>query len=140
MSDEKKWYGARCLFRIEVEATDSPSMVEDRVILVEAGDSDEAMVLAETEAREYATFRWVNADGEHVGIRYLEVCDLYEMNAGPRQGIEVHSTRVFVEPGVSDDEIEDRLLGAQREVEAVFGSRFVPDLDRTAELIREREG
>lgn len=45
MTLEKKWYGARYLFQIDVEVTDGPSMVEDRVILVESIDSDEAMVL-----------------------------------------------------------------------------------------------
>lgn len=98
MTLEKKWDGARCLFRIEVKAGDGASIVEDRLTLVEALEFDEATACAEAEARACETFRRVNADGQQVGVRYLGACDLYEMGEKPGHGVEVHSTRVFVDP------------------------------------------
>lgn len=136
MTHTKTWYGARCLFRIEIERSNSPSLIEDRIILVEASDPDEAIALAESEAREYAAFGWADENGRRVTPRYLDVCDVYRMNAIPAHGVEVHSSRIRAEPGVSDDAIIDRLLGSESESHVEGHAPFVPSLEATAKSFR----
>jgi hypothetical protein len=128
MTHDKTWYGARCLFRIEIEGSAGPSLIEDRIILVQARDPDEAMLLAEKEAHEYAAFGWADEENRRVTRRYLQACDVYRMTSTPVHGLEVHSSRVLAEPGVSDDTILDRFLGSEREADAEAHSAFVPSL------------
>ncbi len=54
--NSEPWYGVKLVFRhLNLEVKESgASVYEERVILVNANDEDEAIALAETEAAEYA--------------------------------------------------------------------------------------
>jgi hypothetical protein len=73
------WYSVRCHFRFD-EAS-----YEERITMWQAAGFDEAIALAEVEARRYA----VLIDGQ-----YLEWCDCYHLTSAPmavEQGFEMYS-------------------------------------------------
>jgi hypothetical protein len=70
------WFGVRCVFH------DPEGTYEERITLWEADTFDEAVILAEAEATEYA------AD---VGSTFLRFAQAYVMPEGPGQGAEVFS-------------------------------------------------
>jgi len=72
------WYSVRCVFQW------SAGVYEERILLWEAGDFDEAIELAESEAREYA----------HgiIGGRYLGLAQSFEIgHTRPNGGDELYS-------------------------------------------------
>ena len=74
-----RWYAVRCLFEAE---PGSPATYEERVMLWRAEGSDNAIALAEAEAREYSSA---------LGARYLGLAQSYELGDEPSHGAEVFS-------------------------------------------------
>lgn len=53
--EKKSWFGAKCVFAYPSGSLADEQLYEERVILLKAIDFDEAIALAEKEARSYAT-------------------------------------------------------------------------------------
>lgn len=70
------WFGVRCVFH------DPEGTYEERVTIWSAGSFDEAVLMAESEAKEYAS---------DVGSRFLGFAQAYVMEDPPTQGAEVFS-------------------------------------------------
>jgi hypothetical protein len=82
----KDWYAARCLFRHGAlkGTTRRKHVYEERIILLRAGSDNEAIKLAEREARKYAR--------QDAGISYLNYAETYHLfEASIRSGAEVFS-------------------------------------------------
>ncbi len=78
-SGSPTWYSVRCHFRFD-EAS-----YEERITAWQAAGFDEAIALAEAEARRYA---------QSIGGRYLESCDCYRLTSRPMSaepGFEIYS-------------------------------------------------
>lgn len=99
MSNHKKepWYAARCVFR-HYKVTpihDCKYVYEERIILVRAEDMEQAIRIAEKEAREYAA-----KDSEYLG--YVNIFHLFE-------SIVDHKMEVYSLMRSSDLEADDYL-------------------------------
>jgi hypothetical protein len=82
----KDWYAARCIFRHgTLKGTARRKHVyEERIVLLRAGSDNEAIKLAELDARKYA--------GQDAGITYLHYVETYHLFAASiRSGAEVFS-------------------------------------------------
>lgn len=100
---KKSWYSAKCVFR--VAATDSRRQIyEERIILIEAKDSDSAIKKAEKEAKEYCDDSF---GSEFTG--FVEVFHLFDKKVGSK-------TEIFSSMQTSD-------LNS-----AAYLNRFYPDL------------
>lgn len=81
---DEPWYAARCLFIDRQPMDGSPSPVyEERIVLFQARSFEEAMKLAEDEARAYAS---QSAGREY--LEYVDIFHLFETEVG-------HGTEVF---------------------------------------------
>jgi len=64
------WYGAKCIFRhTNLPAEGGASVYEERIVLIRASSVEDALRMAEREAKVYATD----------GIEYLGFVDLYHL-------------------------------------------------------------
>jgi len=82
----KDWYAARCVFRhgALTGTTRRRHVYEERIVLLQAGSDNEAIKLAEREARDYA--------GQDAGITYLNYVETYHLfEKSIRNGAEVFS-------------------------------------------------
>jgi len=132
------WFAVKSLYRTDVRAARSEparlSSYEERVVLIRAGDFEEALRKAELESREYAAHSlWFNADGEEVETYCLDAFDAFSLSdESVGDGTEVYSKRLFVPVSATDQELSDRGLGAQSEQTSDQVRRFEPDFDRLA--------
>ena len=75
------WYGVRTVYEHLNREEDGERLYEERVVLIRAESSDEALRKAEEEARAYT----------NEGIRYLGYASLFEMFDVPGENAEVYS-------------------------------------------------
>lgn len=127
------WYTVKSLYRMEVLPTGASeprlSSFEERVVLIRASSFDEAMAKAEAEARTYQEEgAWTNKRGERVRTRFLGAVSAFAMADDVSDGVELHSSILFVDPSVSDDQIVERMLGAVSEQSSTEQGSFEPDL------------
>lgn len=125
------WYSVKSLYRMDVKAAPDAeprlSSCEERVILLRADSFDEALEKAQQEARKYANMRWLNARGEAVETRYLEVLDAFMLfDEQLADGSEVYSKMLWVAPSSTDDELTERGFGTVAEQTSEDGEAFEP--------------
>jgi hypothetical protein len=107
------WFGVRTLFRLV--ATGKPkwtdryfdpaeTLVEDRIVLFQASDFDDAIQQAKDEARRYCkATRYTNIYGQNVRLKFLGATDAFSMSDNqPSAGFEVYSTTAIVSNSVRD--------------------------------------
>lgn len=75
------WFAVRCVFASRDDASEA-TLYEERVTLWCAGDADDAIRQAETDAHQYAT----DTDSE-----YLEFAQSFRLDEAPGSGAEVFS-------------------------------------------------
>lgn len=129
------WYSVKSLYRMEVTAQGAAeprlSSFEARVVLIRAKTFEDAINKAEDEARRYAEDgNWPNRLGEQVSTRFLGAVDAYALSDELEDGAEVHSSILFLDPSVSDEQIVDRVLGQVSEQGSPEQASFEPDVDR----------
>lgn len=112
-----EWFGVRCVFR------DPEGTYEERVTLWSADTFDEAVLLAEAEATEYA------AD---VGSQFLRFAQAYVMPEAPGQGAEVFS--LLRDSDLDPDEYLDRFFDTGDEREASLDEGDTADDEDDDEL------
>src|SRR5215470_16323813 len=127
-----KWYGVKTLHR--TQPTGQPvgrdklysktmTLVEERVVILEARSFREAIRKGEAEARKYARrCRRRNPYGQQVRSRYLGYCDVYVFDELAGGGTEVFSTTEVVPRGLSDRAVLRRVIG-RKETRHAFRSR-----------------
>jgi len=107
----QKWFGVKILLRTEAvgrprarDADYDPdgTLVEERVIVVRAGDAKEAFARARRAAEVGTAGRYPNAYGQKVRQRVLKGWDAYELFDAPGHGREVFSDTKRVSRSVSD--------------------------------------
>jgi hypothetical protein len=124
MKPRKAWYGVRTLYRVAAEGAPKTrdrhfdpeaTLIEDRVVLFQAIDFDDAIAQGIKEGRSYCKqTRFVNPYGQQVRMRFLEACDAFEIFAGrPSTGFEVYSSTELVRASISDRAIIRRRMGAK---------------------------
>ncbi len=118
-----RWYGAKTVYETVVtpeRASGGTSggrrtqerLIEERVVLVRARSSDEAIRKAEGEAEAYAEGpSHQNRDGAQVQTRYLGACDVFTIAGDAEAGAEVYSSMRIVDARQSTDRVLDMLLG-----------------------------
>src|SRR6266853_1550123 len=97
-SRARSWFGVKTVHRIaaagrqlgsDSAASNSATLVEERVILVRARSMRDAIGRAEVEAKKYASaIRHRNPYGQDVRARYLGYCDAYDINEPVVDGTE----------------------------------------------------
>ena len=115
------WYGAKSIYETTVvqrapssigpDGSRLERLIEERVVLFCAQDSEEALAQAEAEARRYAQGpKFQNADGELVETRYLGCLDVFTISGEPGDQREVYSSLRVVR-NMGNQELADILLG-----------------------------
>ncbi len=85
MQDEEPWYSVKCIFiHDELSEDTGKVMYEERVVVLKSGSLDEAIVLGEAEALEYA-----KGDGTVHYAGFISAYHLYEREIA--DGSEVYS-------------------------------------------------
>lgn len=80
-SEEQYYFSVQGLFTAEVEGydyTNSVQLVEERIVLVQAMNIDDAQRIAELEFKSYSSNRYLNSDFRYVNWRYVELLDIFE--------------------------------------------------------------
>ena len=82
----------------------SSTLIEDRIILLQATCFDDAVAKGEKEARAYCKqTRFTNVYGQKVRLRYLNAHDVYEIfDDKPQAGSEIYSSTELVSSSVRD--------------------------------------
>ncbi len=120
MSRRLCWYGVKTLYRAAPvgrrRGTDrlysgDVTLVEERVVLVRARNSDEAIRKAGREATRYAADSHRNPYGQLVRTRRLGYVDAFIIGSELGDGVEVYSETEIVSRRVPDRSIADRLIG-----------------------------
>lgn len=133
---KKGWYGVRTLYRVTAEGepisrdkhfNPASTAIEDRVILIQATDLDDALAQGEKEARSYSRqMKFNNAYGQKVRMRYLDACNVWEIpemtDGPPAAGWEVYSDIELVRESVSDAAVIRRRMGPK--TSGTFQARF----------------
>ena len=103
-STESNWYSVRCVFRALLK--DRTQTFEERLLLWQASDIDEAIALAEAEAAEYAAF---------LELEYLGLAQAYWLPDAPGHGVEVFS--LYRDNELPSEEYLDRFFdtGSERQ-------------------------
>ena len=129
-----EWYGAKTLYlwstdeepkNKDAEYIDDGFGLEERIVLLKANSFDEAIILAEQEAKEYEK-SWVNKYGQPVTIKYLEACDVYKMPSNPNEKTEAFSMVSKFEGKPDIAELESMRFGYEidEETEAKISSKI----------------
>jgi len=116
------WYGVRTLFRVVAAGKPkSPdkyfdpnsTLLEDRVVLFQARDFDDAIRQAEKEAKDYSrTIKFVNVYGQPVRMRFLGAIDAYQIFDHPvTSGCEVYSSTTIIPRAGSDSRVVKERFG-----------------------------
>jgi len=124
---KQAWYGVRTLYRVTAEGRPKSrdkhfdreaTLIEDRVVLFQAIDFDDALAQGTKEARAYCRqVKFNNAYGQSVRMRFLDARDAYEISemtdGPPAAGWEVYSSTELVGQTVSDSAVIRRRMGAK---------------------------
>lgn len=106
MKKRLSWYGAKCIFiHPGLQVKKGSQVYEERVIILRARDEDEAIALAEKEARQYAK--------DISPTKYLGFIDVFHLYAAPREMSEVYS--LMRESRLDPETYLDRFFDTGRE-------------------------
>jgi hypothetical protein len=130
------WFGVRTLFRVvaigkpkRIDRYFDPAatLVEDRVVLFQATDSDAAIRQAEAEARRYCRLiKYANIYGQQVRLKFLGNTDAFSMLDGePSAGCEVYSTTAIVPSSVRDTRVVAHWWGKKQEGAWQVRNKFI---------------
>jgi uncharacterized protein DUF4288 len=137
MPSKLNWYGVKTLYRAapvgRARGTDGlysvdVTLVEERVIVVRARTGDDAIRMAEVEAKKYATKSHHNPYGQRVRTRYLGYVDAYHMFDELHEGAEVFSETEVVSRKVSDRAIVHRQIGRDESRRRYASRRNILDI------------
>ncbi len=112
------WFAIKTLYRIFTQGKPenidddydaSASLVEERIILIQAKDIDAALTQAETDAKAYEV-SYTNPYGQQVELKYLDVCDGFECEGEPGNGFEVYSGVRRVECNQTDAQLVELVM------------------------------
>jgi uncharacterized protein DUF4288 len=133
-----KWFGVRTLYRLDAlgrplgrDGNYSPTMtlVEERVVVLKARSTHEAIQKAEADARRYVVeCRHRNPYGQRVRTRYLGYCDAYRRDKSLGSGAEVFSASEVVPRRVTDRAVVRRLIGSHESKRATAERRNILDV------------
>jgi hypothetical protein len=87
------------------------TQVEDRVVIFQAADFEDAIAMAEDEARAYCAETFRNPYGQKIRIRFLGALEAFNMFDPPTSGCEVFSSMVVAKSAVADEKIVAARLG-----------------------------
>ena len=117
-----RWFGVKTIYRtttrdrprfVDAHYDPKATSVEERVVVFRAATFQQAIALAEREARAYARGTWTNLYGQRMKQDYLGECDAFEMYDPPAAGVEVYSRTQLVSRETSDRKLGDVLLGVE---------------------------
>lgn len=131
---KKVWFGVKTLYVSNASGKASNKdkfykktsvMFEERTVLFKAKSFDEAIKLAEKEARNYSKYTYINPYGEKVSTQYLNNCDAFELFEDPESGIEVYSaTEILLKKSLVKQVIKAKLRDEHGSIERKLRLRF----------------
>lgn len=92
---EELYFSVQGLFAIKIEGydyTNSIRFIEERIILVKAKDSDEAIHKAKIDFKKYADFEYLNCDYRLTKWEFIEIIDIFETDVSE---IDSEGTEIF---------------------------------------------
>ena len=135
---KKNWYGARALFRFVAKGKPKrknpyfdpdSTLLEERVVLLQATSFADAIKKAEGEAKAYCkTVRFENIYGQNVELKYLGAMDVFEMSDPPGATCEVYSGMMIVPRSVRDSTLVTQRFGSERDRNQKYRDKFVDGL------------
>ncbi len=89
------------------------TLVEDRIVLFQATDFDDAIKQAKAEAKRYcASTKYTNIYGQRVRLKFLGETDAFEIaDEEPATGCEVYSTTAIVPTSLRDASVVTKWWG-----------------------------
>lgn len=132
-----KWYGVKTLYRWVAVGrpagkdrlySASFTLVEERVVLIQARTFDEAIRKAEREAQRYCTHRYRNPYGQRVKFRALSYVNASIIDSRPGHAAELFSVTEVVPRSVSDRAVAQRLIGRQEPGVVAATRRNIADI------------
>jgi hypothetical protein len=102
------WFSVQLRYAYMVGEPAAASLVEDRVILVEATDEEAALGHAVERAPDYED-DFETDEAEPGAIRFQGIVAIKELDDGPQNGTEVWHEFMSPEPGVATDDDGDPL-------------------------------
>ncbi len=144
------WYGARTLFRLvavgKPKWTDryfdpASTLVEDRVVLFQATNSDDAIRQAEAEAKRYCkATRYQNIYGQSVRLKFLGAVNAFSIyDSVPGVGSEVFSTTAIVPNSIRDSRVVTMWWGKQEKHAWQSRNKFIHGKILTEALMGMKE-
>lgn len=118
------WYGAKTLYKtttfgkpsfIDKDFNNELMIIEERVIILQASSFDDAIIIGEKEAYEYASNSDFNTVyGQTTKSEYLNIIDIFELFHDPGNLTEVYSQVTMFDKNHSTDQIIDNRFGNER--------------------------
>jgi Domain of unknown function (DUF4288) len=110
-----KWYTAKTIYKHQRVEDGTPKMMfEERIVLLQATDFDDAIAKAEAETTEYCDIN----DGT-VYLGFVDVFHLFDETVG--HGVEVYS--LMRESNLSDKDYLDHFYDDGKERRQIFGNK-----------------
>jgi hypothetical protein len=133
------WFGGKAVFRVgyrNSQGTEAAFCVlEERIVILNCKDADDALLQLETLADGYASDgTWIESSGQWVETRRLDSLDVYRIDGSLESGTEVYS-RTEVAKDITDEEVIERLFGKEEtEEDKQVRKRLEPDFRRMTQL------
>lgn len=134
MNANQQWYSVSTYYQYSTAGKPKPQfrhyqnasvMIEERVVLFLARSHDEAEKLADIEARDYASYSYVNPFGQKVRVRYIGCGGAFALFDEPGTGVEVYSRTEIRLPRLSINELKRAKIGQNHgKVEAKMRLKF----------------
>lgn len=131
---KKVWFGVKTLYASEASGKANNKdkfykktsvMLEERIVIFKAKSFDEAIKLAEKEARNYSKYSYINPYGEKISTRYLNNCDAFELFDDPESGMEVYSaTEILLKKSLIKQTVNAKLRAEHGSLEPKLRLRF----------------
>ena len=115
--DSSGWFGVQLRYAYIVGGTQVPSMMEDRVVLVDGDDEEAALGRAIEIAEEYED-EFETEDGEGGQIRFEGIVAIKELDDPPASGTEVWHE--FMSPAGVETDADGEPLPPLRPLEMAF--------------------
>ena len=119
------WFGVKTLYRVTAEGRAknkdefydaNATLLEERIVLIEAEDIATAKLKADEDAEGYAEeVNFENPYGQQVSMTYLGQCEAYILLHDLEEGSEVFSSTEVIAKSVKDDTLLTRRFGVPAE-------------------------
>lgn len=117
---KKNWYSVKTIYLIKSVGRPKnkdknyfkeTALCEERVVLFRASNFDQALKLAENEAKKYCKYSFRNKYDQIVKTKYLGMLDAFQLFESPNKQVEIYSYTEVLDGNFSNKEIWAKKFG-----------------------------